>query len=228
MVDQPILDTADTLMPIAVTLGVSQSDVGDTLVGIGGKCDASRSKLETPAPRLVPSLDTLSIADLRNLGRDDLHDLWRRLHRKPPPKSLTGDLLLRALAHRIQVGRHGGLSRRMQQRLASAARQTMKVRASTGEESRKSAGNASHTLRPGTRLIREWQGEAHEVIVLADGFLWRGETCRSLSMIAKAITGTVWNGWIFFGVERKSGRRLLKQRSNAVEVLPPIERQADE
>lgn len=167
---------------------------------------ASSPSASSPSGCAVPSLDSIRIADLQGLGRDAIHDLWRRLHRKPPPKGLTGDLLVRALAYRIQIGRHGGLSRGVQQRLATAARQAMQERARAGQEDGDDRGGglaASRTLRPGTRLVREWQGEVHEVIALADGFLWNGASYRSLSVIARAITGTSWNGWIFFGIERK-------------------------
>jgi len=62
-------------------------------------------------------------------------------------------------------------------------------------------------LKPitGTKLIREWQGVEHTVTVLADGYEWQGRPYRSLSAVARAITGTRWNGWIFFGL--KSRRR---------------------
>jgi Protein of unknown function (DUF2924) len=61
-------------------------------------------------------------------------------------------------------------------------------------------------IAPGTRLIRRWQGQSHTVFVHEDGFEWNGSRYRSLSTIAKAITGTSWNGWTFFGVKRgKSG-----------------------
>ena len=59
---------------------------------------------------------------------------------------------------------------------------------------------------PGTRLVREWQGVLHEVIVIPDGFLWQGATYPSLSTVAKAITGTTWNGWVFFGAKPSSKR----------------------
>jgi len=174
----------------------------------------------SPSGSAAPSLDSVRIADLPGLGRDAIHDLWRRLHRKPPPKGLTGELLVRALAYCIQIERHGGLSRGVQQRLATAARQAMQERARAGQEDgdeRAGGSAASRTLRPGTRLVREWQGEVHEVIALADGFLWDGASYRSLSVIAKAITGTSWNGWIFFGVERNKPRVIKTQPSMPVE-----------
>ena len=66
-------------------------------------------------------------------------------------------------------------------------------------------GSATHkpTFKPGTRLIREWQGRTHEVTVLEQGFRWNGETYRSLSAIARAITGTRWNGHVFFGLKSR-------------------------
>lgn len=175
----------------------------------------------SPSGPASPSLDSVRIADLQGLGRDAIHDLWRRLHRKPPPKGLTGDLLVRALAYRIQIERHGGLSRGAQLRLATAAREATLERARAGQEDgdeRAGGSAASRTLRPGTRLVREWQGEVHEVIALADGFLWNGASYRSLSVIAKAITGTSWNGWIFFGVERKKPKGRPVQPSIPVEA----------
>ena len=170
-------------------------------------------------------LATIDIGMLPTMGRDGLRDLWRKLHRKPSPKGLTGELLVRALAWRIQCERHGGLSRGLEQRLARVAREGMRNAmrdedcpvgiATTGEgangllasvrsaSSSLSTAPVRRTLRPGTRLVRAWQGQVHEVTVLPQGFLWDGKTHRSLSVIARAITGTSWNGWLFFGVNRK-------------------------
>jgi len=58
----------------------------------------------------------------------------------------------------------------------------------------------------GTRLLREWQGVEHVVTVTADGFEWQGRPYKSLSAIARAITGTRWNGWVFFGLKNHRGR----------------------
>lgn len=170
---------------------------------------------------------TIDIGTLPTMGWDGLRDLWRKLHRKPPPKGLAGELLVRALAWRIQCERHGGLARGVEQRLARAAREVMRnamrdedcpvgapetgegadgsvasVRAASSSSPSPSAP-VRRTLRPGTRLVRAWQGQVHEVTVLPQGFLWDGKTHRSLSVIARVITGTSWNGWLFFGVNRK-------------------------
>jgi hypothetical protein len=148
-------------------------------------------------------------ASLRALDTAALHDLWRRLHRRPPPEALAGELLVRALAHHVQVARHGGLS--------SAAKFRLKLAVNDGVASRRAgrsdkavagAGTpdapASRALRPGTRLLREWRGVMHEVVVVPDGYLWQEQVHRSLSSIAKAITGTAWNGWIFFGIKQSA------------------------
>ena len=74
---------------------------------------------------------------------------------------------------------------------------------------------ANRILPAGTRLIREWQGIHHEVIVLPDGFLWQGQIHASLSVIAQKMTGTKWNGWIFFG---------LKRRAPKSEIACPVSR----
>jgi hypothetical protein len=67
----------------------------------------------------------------------------------------------------------------------------------------------------GTRLIREWQGVEHVVTVTADGFDWQGRPYKSLSAIARAITGTRWNGWVFFGLKNHRRARMTKPSSGA-------------
>src|SRR6266516_3386137 len=64
-------------------------------------------------------------------------------------------------------------------------------------------------VKPGTRLMREWRGRTYEVVVLDDGFSWQGTRCKSLSAIARKITGTVWSGPLFFGLKqnRSASRR---------------------
>ena len=78
---------------------------------------------------------------------------------------------------------------------------------------------AQPKFKPGTRLIREWQGRTHEVTVLEQGFQWNGETYRSLSAIARAITGTRWNGHVFFGL--KSGNRHSPATIRPALKVPP-------
>ena len=126
-----------------------------------------------------------------------LRERWSALYGNPAPRSLRRDLLVRAIAYQLQVKAFGGLSpvsKRLLREIAAAAR-----------EGRFDAAAIGPRVKPGTRLIRVWQGETHSVLVLEDGFEWKGARHRSLSVIAKAITGTNWNGWTFFGVKRSSG-----------------------
>jgi hypothetical protein len=134
---------------------------------------------------------------LDHLDHAALKARWRVFSGGDPPKRLSRQLLLRALAHAMQEKAFGGLSatvRQRLQRLGAELHTTGRI-ASVGSQS---------MFKPGTRLIREWQGCTHEVTALEHGFQWNGETYRSLSAIARAITGTRWNGHVFFGL--KSGQ----------------------
>ena len=136
------------------------------------------------------------IAALDDLDHDALKARWLALRGVDPPKGLSRPLLARALAHAMQEKALGGLSvtvRRRLQRLGAELQATGRI-ASVGTQS---------MFKPGTRLIREWQRRTHEVTVLENGFQWNGETYRSLSAIARAITGTRWNGHVFFGLKSR-------------------------
>jgi len=127
------------------------------------------------------------MAALETLDRDALVDHWCAAFDHPPPPHLSRPLMVKALAYEIQVQAYGGLSPRIARALKAAARPN--------------ASDASLKRPPavGARLVREWNGVLHEVEVLADGYLWRGERHRSLSAIARTITGTKWSGPRFFG-----------------------------
>ncbi len=139
------------------------------------------------------------IAHLRDLDASALRLRWREVTGKPAAVGLKGELLIRALAYVIQEQAFGGLSLVATKRLQAVARDVKASKAGPAGESRPSS--SKRRLMPGTRLIREWQGVMHEVIVIPDGFLWQGATYASLSTVAKAIAGTSWNGWVFFGAK---------------------------
>jgi hypothetical protein len=131
---------------------------------------------------------------LRSLGKDELRARWTKMFGKVPPPALTKDLLGRMIAWRIQEQFHGGHSRAILKLLGRLAR---------GETAKQST---ERQLRPGTLLMREHRGVRHTVTVIPDGFVWQDKTFSSLSAVARAITGTSWNGRRFFGLrtDRKS------------------------
>jgi hypothetical protein len=151
------------------------------------------------------------IARLPDLDLSALRARWRALKGRDAPQGFRRSFLILALAHEDQAQVHGGLNATMRRRLrllASAAR---------GERFEEALGVS--VLRPGTVLVRMWEGIPHHVMVCDKGFVWSGQPYRSLSAIAKAITGSSWNGWAFFGLSHPtrrnanaSGRRVGQTR----------------
>lgn len=129
---------------------------------------------------------------LEGLDAAALRAEWRRLYRVEPPKRVGCDLLRLAVAWKIQEQAYGGLGSATRRRLADLA----KALERDGDVTR----NRVARLRPGARLVREWRGETHTVIVHDDGFEWQGRRWRSLSLIARRITGVQWSGPRFFGL----------------------------
>lgn len=137
------------------------------------------------------------IARLRDLSVGDLRARWRTVFKRRAPSSLPRHLLFRTLAYRLQADRFGDLDREAVNILdQSASPEAAGQRAVVRQRQ-----NAD--LRPGTILGREWKGRMQRVTVMADGFAWNGRTYPSLSKVARAITGTNWNGPRFFGLRDK-------------------------
>ena len=140
------------------------------------------------------------LAALKTTSTPDLKQQWRELFDSEPPPFNRRHLESR-LAYRIQELAYGGLKPETIRRLERL-----------GEEldggDKKKRGMRLDRDRPimGTRLLREWQGVEQIVTVTADGFEWQGRPYKSLSAIARAITGTRWNGWVFFGLKNHRGR----------------------
>jgi hypothetical protein len=140
------------------------------------------------------------IAHLRGLDLDGLRARWRSLTGRTAPPHLSRMLLLRVLAYRVQAAALGDLDKttaRLLDRIADEARSGKPVEVPVPDR----VG-----LRPGTLLVREWEGAPQRVMVLAAGFAWNGNTYPSLSKVARAITGTRWNGPRFFGLRDQQGR----------------------
>ena len=131
---------------------------------------------------------------------------WRKLFRTEVPADFSRDLALRAIAYRLQEQRLGGLA-------LSQVRLLDRLAEGGGDV-------AARQLKVGTMLVREYQGERHEVVVVPDGFHWRGTTYAGLSTIARAITGTIWNGPRFFGLRGKHGAKTVEQEAPTAEISP--------
>lgn len=152
--------------------------------------DSNASTAEAVAARL----QTLEQMDYAALRRE-----WRRLYRAHPPKRVARDLLMLGVAWKIQEQAYGGLGAATKRRLADLAKSMER----DGDVTR----NRVARLKPGAKLVREWRGKTHTVVVLEDGFQWRGSQWRSLSVIAREITGVRWSGPRFFGLDDKRRAR---------------------
>jgi hypothetical protein len=134
-----------------------------------------------------------ALSRLLHLDIGELRQQWRGLYKTHAPPNLSRELLVRAVAHRMQELALGGLRpvpRRQLLRIAQQCKETGQVTIRGRPE-----------LKPGTRLMREWQSRTYDVLVLDDGFSWQNTRYRSLSAIARKITGTAWSGPLFFGLK---------------------------
>lgn len=134
-----------------------------------------------------------NLDSLRSLKPDELTDRWRDLFGSEPPDRLRRDLLIQALAYRIQEQTLGGLkaaTRRLLERIAGDARARRPI-----------AVEAKRPVTAGAVLIRDWHGTRHQVTAVKDGFMFQGRRFQSLSKIATEITGARWSGPLFFGLK---------------------------
>jgi len=135
------------------------------------------------------------IAKLRALSRQQLLDTWQKVYRRAAPVGIRRELLVPFLAYRMQENAYGGLKPSTLSELRRIARDLETPGGATDARRRP-------RIKSGTRLIRQWRGETHEVRVAVSGYEYRGTTYRSLSEIARKITGTRWSGPAFFGLNR--------------------------
>ena len=147
------------------------------------------------APRKQRARKTLAVdlAALDDLSLNELKERWSDLFGSAPPSGMSRNILVRAIAYRIQERALGGLDRSTRRRLDRAAADLAAGRIPAA---------LAPKIKPGTRLLREWQGKVHEVIVLEKGIEYRGKPWPSLSAVAREITGTRWSGPRFFGLKR--------------------------
>src|SRR3990172_7900355 len=162
----------------------------------------TRKRAQVPRPKTAAGneaaestrRDGLSqkIGGLNDLTAQQLRNEWRRLYRAQPPR-LSRDLLIRTVAYRLQELAYGGLSKATQRKLTALTKEL----AATGSI----VLARDLRLRPGARLVREWRGRTHTIVVTEDAFEYAGRTYSSLTTIAQVITGAHWSGPRFFGLK---------------------------
>ncbi|MGD9724780.1 MAG: DUF2924 domain-containing protein [Alphaproteobacteria bacterium] len=133
------------------------------------------------------------LARLPDLSHAELKARWLELYGKPL-KGVRRDLLIRGIAYRLQEQVYGGLP--------DAIRRRIRLLRDAFARNPEYRPADKPSLKPGTRLIREWRGEIHEVSVLEAGFSYREKAFDNLSEIARTITGTRWSGPLFFGIKK--------------------------
>ena len=158
------------------------------------------NKITPTLPGQSPNLDQTALARLAALKTMSVRDLkaeWEKLIGTSAPNNSRAFLELR-IAYRIQELTYGGIDRETRRMLDLLADEV------EGVARRKNQISDPRNPVAGTKLLREWDGIEHTVTVLKDGFDWQGRKYKSLSAVARAITGTRWNGYRFFGLrERK-------------------------
>ncbi|MEQ1713092.1 MAG: DUF2924 domain-containing protein [Hyphomicrobium sp.] len=138
------------------------------------------------------------LSALMELAPEQLRLAWRRHYRVPPPRGLSRDMLIRAIAYKIQEHAFGGLSKSTLRRLATMARALESPVGPSREP--------YPSLKPGTKLVREWGGATHTVLVLDDGFEYLGHRYASLTKVAAVISGLHRSGPAFFRLKRAAAR----------------------
>jgi hypothetical protein len=139
----------------------------------------------------------IEVARLRGLDVRELQARWHTVFRRRAPPHLARHLLFRILVYQLQADGLGGLAPETARLLDRSGSPTDVGKLAAEFNQRKAE------LRPGTILVREWDGQLHRIMVLADGFAWKDTIYPSLTKVAFAMTGTRWNGPRFFGLRDK-------------------------
>ncbi|MGB8031279.1 MAG: DUF2924 domain-containing protein [Terracidiphilus sp.] len=156
-----------------------------------------KKKITQPKPTRRQAVDQL-LTQLPTMSRKALLKLWHDLFDRVPSPALRRETLIPILAYRLQEKAFGGLKESTLKRLHELAK--------NHANGKKSAVQAMIRPKIGTRYVREYGGKLHEVTVLETGYEYQGRVYRSLTEVAKAITGTKWSGPVFFGCKRPGKR----------------------
>jgi hypothetical protein len=171
----------------AISLDCSRK--GSVNVGLGG------FPMPDPVEKRIATLPTLSKAALC--------DLWKQFFHSAPSSQLRRDLIIPILSYRMQEQAFGSLSARARERLRQLSR--------AFEEGSDPTAAGAPRIRPGTRLVRQWGDRVYLVNVQTNGYEYQGNRYRSLSEIARLITGTRWSGPLFFGIKSKQDNPVSKE-----------------
>ena len=141
------------------------------------------------------------LANIQGKSLEALRAQWTKLFKLEPGPWISRDVLIRGLAWKIQEAIFCGISKTAARRMAQLSAELIDHGAIKPAQ--------TNAFKPGTRLVREWQGRVHEVVITEGGFIWSGNTYGSLSHVARLITGTRWSGPRFFGLKGGGGRAEL-------------------
>jgi len=139
---------------------------------------------------------TNDIETLQQYSIAALKDRWQLTFSYPASTYTSRDFLIQNLVYNAQVQQQGGLSRKTQRRLEQLYKSFKK-------DPNFRPPSSKSKLKAGTRLVRKWQGNVHSVTVLANSFEYLDKEYKSLSAIARLITGTRWSGPLFFGLNMR-------------------------
>ena len=139
---------------------------------------------------------------LTDMNTSDLRTEWHKRFGRTPASRLSKDLMVRAIAYKIQEKVFGGLSKAARKKLRTYRRQI--------DTNGTIAVATDIRIKPGTKLAREWNGQVHTVVAMDKGFEYQGRNFASLTKIAKEITGSHWSGPRFFGLKKRPA--LVRQR----------------
>jgi hypothetical protein len=145
------------------------------------------------------------ISALSNLPISELRERWRKLFSRTAPSAFGPDLLRRSIAFKVQENVYGGLSGESQRMLALLIRRL--------RENPQKALELPRRIKTGSELVRTWNGNPHRVVVGEEGFIYADEVYKTLSEIARKITGTRWNGPRFFGLRNGKAEDTPKQKT---------------
>lgn len=141
------------------------------------------------------------LEELDELNREELIEKWEAVFNTKPPQHVRREFLIKYITWEIQAKRYGGLSSQAKKKLEKLQNDLTKENQISTSSIKALKNKTNLEFKLGTKLIREYQGKKHEVLVLEKGFEYKSKPYKSLSAIANEITGTRWNGKIFFGVK---------------------------